>query len=282
MLKTKILKKLTIQRVFAVMALSGLMLISSHYPLLAQAVTQGYGSDQTLQRGMLVKLKDSDATKVEVVTQETADKMYGTVVDANDAPVTLSSDGKKVFVANAGHFDVLVNTQNGEIKSGDLITVSAIDGVGMKATDKEPVIVGRSLSDFDGKSNAISSSQIKDSAGNTKTVNIGRIEADIAIGKNPNLKGTEANLPEFLQRASEAIAGKPVNATRVYIALFVFLVTAFIAAILMVSGVRSGIISIGRNPLGKKQIIRGMLQVIITGLTIFIAGVFGVYLLLKI
>lgn len=282
MLKTKIIKKLTLQRVFAVSALSLLMLVSAHYPLLAQAVTQGYGSDQTLQRGMLVSLKESDATKVEALKQESSDRMYGTVVDANDAPVTLSSDGKKVFVATAGHFEVLVSTQNGEIKAGDYITVSAIDGVGMKASEKDPVIIGHALSDFDGKSNAISSTQVKDSTGKTQSVNIGRVETDITVGKNPNLKGSEANLPEILKKASEAIAGKPVNPARVYMGLFVFLISAITAGTLMFGGVRSAIISIGRNPLGKKSIIRGMFQVILTGITIFITGVFGVYLLLKI
>lgn len=282
MLKTKIRKKLTVQRVFAISALSALMLVSAHYPILAQAVTQGYGSDQTLQRGMLVSLKESDATKVEAVKQMAGDKMYGTVVDANDAPVTLSSDGKKVFVATAGHFEVLVSTQNGEIKAGDFITVSAIDGIGMKASDKDGVVIGHALADFDGKANAISSAQVKDSSGRTQSVNIGRVDTDITVGKNPNLKGTEANLPEVLQRASEAIAGKPVNPVRVYIGLFVFLISSIVSVILMLGGIRSAIISIGRNPLGKKAIIRGMFQVIITGITIFITGVFGVYLLLKI
>lgn len=282
MLKTKILKLCTMQRVFAVMALSLLMVMSVKFPILAQAVTQGYGSDQTLQRGMLVQLKESDATKVEAVKQEIADKTFGVVVDANDAPVTLSSDGKKVFIATAGKFDVLVSTQNGEIKAGDYIAVSAVDGIGMKAGDKESVAVGRALSDFDGKSNAISSLDVKSSDGSSKKVNIGRVSADMSVSKNPLFKATEPNLPEVLRKASEAIAGKPVNAVRVYIALFVFMISAITAGTLMFSGVRSAIISIGRNPLGKKAIVRGMFQVIITGMIIFITGVFGVYLLLKI
>ena len=269
------------QRFVAVMALSLLMVMSAKFPLLAQAVTQGYGSEQTLQRGMLVQLKESDATKVEV-KQDTADKTFGVVVDANDAPVTLSSDGKKVFIATAGKFEMLVSSQNGEIKAGDYVAISAIDGIGMKAGDKESVAVGRALSDFDGKSGAISSLEVKSSDGSSKKVNVGRVTADVSVSKNPLFKATEPNLPEVLRKASEAIAGKPVNAVRVYVALLVFMVTAITAGTLMFGGVRSAIISIGRNPLGKKAIIRGMFQVIITGMIIFISGVFGVYLLLKI
>lgn len=266
---------------FAVTALSLLCVISARYPIFAQAVTQGYGSEITLQRGMLVQLKKGDATKVEPVKQVTAEQMYGTVVNANDAPVTLSSDGKKVFVATAGHYDVLVSTQNGEVKAGDYVAVSAIDGIGMKAGSKEPVVIGRALSGFDGKSNQISTTQVKDSAGGTSSVSIGRVQADITVAKNPLFKSDEPNLPEFLRKASEAIAGKPVNPVKVYVAIFIFLVSTFIAGSLMYGGVRSAIISIGRNPLGKKAIVKGMIQIIITGLTVFISGIFGVYLLLK-
>lgn len=282
MIKTKILRLCTLQRIFALATLSLLMVVSVKYPIFAQAVTQGYGSDQTLQRGMAVRLKESDASKVEAVKQDAAEKTFGVVVDANDAPVTLSSDGKKVFIATAGRFDVLVSTQNGDIKAGDYISISAVDGIGMKAGEKDAVAIGRALSDFDGKSNAISSLDVKRSDGSAQKVNIGRVSGDISISKNPLFKATEPNLPEVLRRASEAVAGKPVNAVRVYIALLVFIVAAISSGILMFGGVRSAIISIGRNPLGKKTIIRGMFQVIITGMTIFITGVFGVYLLLKI
>lgn len=282
MLKTKIRKFCTFQRVSAVLALSVLCVVSTRFPIFAQAVTQGYGAEQTMQRGMLVQLKKGDTSKVEIVKQASADQMYGVVVDANDAPVTLSADGKKVFVATAGHYDVLVSTQNGEVKPGDYVAVSAVDGIGMKAGDKEPVVVGRALSGFDGKTNSISTAQVKDSAGATRSVNIGRVQADITVAKNPMLKAEQPNLPEALRKASEAIAGKQVNAVRVYIALVVLMVSTVVGGTLMYGGVRSAIISIGRNPLGKKSIIRGMFQVIITGMTVFISGIFGVYLLLKI
>lgn len=282
MLKTKIRRFCTFQRLTAVAILSLLCVISSRYPLLAQAVTQGYGSEQTMQRGMLVELKKGDTSKVEILKQDSVDKMYGVVVNANDAPVTLSSDGKKVFVATAGHYDVLVNTQNGEIKPGDYIALSAIDGIGMKAGDKEPVVVGRALAGFDGKQTTISSAKIKNSEGTESTVSIGRVQADITVAKNPLLKAEEPNLPEALRKASEAIAGKPVNPARVYAAIVVFLISTTVSTSLMYAGIRSAIISIGRNPLSKKSIVRGMLQVVITGMTVFISGIFGVYLLLKI
>lgn len=282
MINTKIRQYITFPKLFAFGGLVLLVAVSLQHPLSAQTVTQGYGSDTQLQRGLLVQIKKSDATKVELVSQSTMDQMHGVIVDANDAPVTLSADGQKVFVATTGHFDVLVSNQNGAVSVGDYITVSAIDGVGMKAGSDEPIIIGRALASYDGKSGNISSTEVKDSTGRKKSVSIGRIQVDIGVARNPLLKGTEPNLPEILRKASEAIAGKAVNPARVYVGVIVFIISTVVAGSLLYGGVRSGIISIGRNPLSKKSIIRGMLQVIITGLIIFISGLFGVYLLLKI
>lgn len=281
MLKTKIKTFVSMPRLVALAGLALLVFLSLNSPLRAQTVTQGYGSDGSLQRGMIVRLKEDDTSKVEAVSQDTIEDMHGVVVDANDAPVTLSSEGQKVFVATTGHFDVLVSDQNGAINAGDYITVSALHGIGMKAGDKDLVIVGRALAGFNGQDGAIGSSEVKNSAGATQKVNLGRVSADISVARNPLLKATEPNIPDFLRKAAESVAGKPVNTSRVYLSVLIFIISTILAAGLMYSGVRSSIISIGRNPLSKKSIIRGMLQVILTGLIIFLTGLFGVYLLLK-
>jgi hypothetical protein len=282
MLKTKIKTLLPLPRLLALLTLALLVMLSVSRPLGAQsAFTQGFGSDEPLQKGMIVQIKKSDATKVELNTSQTIDQMYGVVVDANDAPVTLSSEGQKVFIATGGRFEVLVSNQNGDIAAGDYITISALNGIGMRAGTKEQTVVGRALAGFNGKDGVISSSEVKDTSGKAKQVVIGRVSLDVAVTRNPNLKSEEPNLPEALRRAVESIAGKQVSPQRAYLSVIIFIVSAVVAGSLMYSGIRSGIISIGRNPLSKKSIIRGMFQVILTGIIIFITGIFGVYLLLK-
>ena len=86
---------------------------------------------------------------------------------------------------------------------------------------------------------------------------------------------------DALRRASEAIAGKPVSPARVYISIIVLLAAAAIAGSLIYSAVRSSVIAIGRNPLSKRSIIRGLFQVVIIGILVFLSGVFGVYLILN-
>ncbi|QQS18685.1 hypothetical protein IPL68_01180 [Candidatus Saccharibacteria bacterium] len=59
------------------------------------------------------------------------------------------------------------------------------------------------------------------------------------------------------------------------------LVTIFMTGSLLYGGVRSSLVSIGRNPLAKKSILRGLIQVVILGLTVFVIGLIAIYLLLK-
>jgi hypothetical protein len=77
------------------------------------------------------------------------------------------------------------------------------------------------------------------------------------------------------------VAGKPVDPTRVYVALIVLVAGSLVAGGILYSGVRGGLISIGRNPMAKKYIVSGMIRVVVSGLIVFILSVFGVYLLLK-
>lgn len=264
----------------AIAALVWLVVASNSYPLIAQSVTQGYSSDQPLQRGMIVKIKKDDSSKIEPVNTDTIEHIHGIVVDANDAPVTISSVGQKIFVASNGKYDVLVTDQNGPINSGDFITISAVPGIGMKADDKLAMIVGKSLGGFDG-SNAIGKAPLKENNGTSRSVNIGRVQMDIGIAPNPLVRPADSNLPGFLKKASEAIADKPVSAARVYLTLGIFLATSTIAGSILYAGVRSSFIAVGRNPLSKKSIMKSLMQVILTSLIIFTSGIFGVYLLLK-
>lgn len=265
-------------RTIASVVLGVLIYISITGPVFAQTVLQGYKSDESLQKGMLVALKKDDQSKVEAITDKTLDKLKGVVADPNDSPVTLSGDGQKVFVATSGSYEVLVSNENGPINQGDYISGSSLAGIAMKANEFQSTIVGRAAAKFEGAGDSIGKSKAKDG----KSVSFGRIKVDIGIAKNPNMKTPEKDkVPDALQRAASTIAQKPVNTLRIYLALIVLLVTASVAGITLFSGVRSTVISIGRNPLSKGIILKGLFQVLIVSLIIFITGLFGVYLLIK-
>jgi hypothetical protein len=229
---------------------------------------------------MIVGLKDKDPTTVIPITVDELDKVLGVVVNANDSPITISADKEKVFVATVGRYEVLVSDQEGIVNQSDYVTVSSLAGIGMKATYNQSEILGRAITGFDGKSGVVGTTKLTDSDGGTQEVHIGKIQVDIAVSKNPLAKSA-AVTPEFLGKIGQAIAGKSVSPAKIYISAAIFLVGAFIAGAVLYSGIRSSIIAIGRNPLSKKSILRGLLQVIFTSLIVFIIAVVGVYLLLK-
>ena len=194
----------------------------------------------------------------------------------------LGSDEEKVYVASGGRFPVLVSSQNGAIKSGDYVSPSAIKGIGMNAGKDSSIVIGKALEDFDASNQSTVKSVItvNDASNKEQQLSVGMIIVDVAVGKNPLMK-TNTSLPEALQKSAELIADKPVNATKVYISLFIIIVTSAIAGSIIYSAVRGGMVSIGRNPLGKNAIMRGLLQVVLVGILILLSGFFGVYLILK-
>ncbi len=281
MFVSKIKQRITFKRLFSGIALAALIMANAAGLLHAQSVTQGYGSDEILQRGMIVGFDDEDPSKVQSINVDQLDKILGVVVDPNDSPITLSEQEEKAFVATVGRYDVLVSDQNGPIEPNAYVTVSSLNGIGMLATYEESEILGRAIDGFDGTGTVISEATLTDSDGNTRNVKIGRIQVDVGIAKNPLAKSA-AVTPEWLGKIGQAIAGKSLSPARIYISAAVFLIGAFIAGAILYAGIRSSIIAIGRNPLSKKSILRGLLQVIFTSLIVFIISVVGVYLLLKV
>lgn len=277
----KIKMYLSAKRVLASAGLVALVVISMTHPLSAQSVTQGYASDEPLERGMLVSLRDGDGSRIDPAEFANALRLHGVVVNPNDAPVTLSAESQKTFVATVGRYDVLVSNEKGNIKQGDYIGVSSIKGIGTKVDDKSSMVIGKALADFDGKSGSLSSTDLKDNGGITTKVGIARIAVDIGIGANPLAKPEDVNLPGFLKKASESIANKRVSTVRVYLSLAILMASVAIAGSMLYAGVRSSMISIGRNPLSKQSIIRSLMQIIVTSFIVFILGIFGVYLLLR-
>lgn len=280
MFNQKLKHVLTFKRLASTAALVVLIIVSVNGLTRAQSVTQGYGTDQVLQKGMAVGISDEDPNKVKAINIEESEKALGVVVNATDSPITISGEDQQVFVATVGRYELLVSNQQGPINPGDYVSLSSLDGIGMLATYEQGDVLGRAIGGFNGSDNVVGSSTLEDTAGNEKSVNIGKIEVDVTIAKNP-LARSAAVTPEWLGTIGRAIAGKNLSPARIYIGTAIFLVGAFIAGAILYSGIRSSIIAIGRNPLSKKSILRGLLQVVFTSLIVFIISVGGVYLILR-
>lgn len=278
LIKTK--PKISFRRCAAFLGLSLLIAVKLTGVLSAQSVTRGYGSDEVLQRGMIVGLKKDDVNKVEAIDIKRLNNILGVVVNQNDSPITVSDDTNRIFVTTSGRYDVLVSDQQGVIAPNDYITLSSLGGIGMKADENQSDAVGRAVGGFDGKTGVISEVSLVDSRNQSRTVHIGRISVELDIGRNPLAKNSNG-APAFLSRTGEAIAGKSVSALRLYLSAIIFGIGISIAGAVLYAGIRSSIIAIGRNPLGKRNILRSLFGVSITALFVFIVSIIAVYLLLK-
>ena len=277
---------MNIRGVTTVLVAFGLALAAAMPVLAAEyggGSVQGYAAETPLDTGTIVQLTGKGSNTVKIATQSELQNMFGVTVDASQQPLTVSNDDAKneVFVAVSGTYNVLVSTQGGDIKSGDYVTLSSLNGIAMKASTEQKTVFGRANRDFDGKGAKLGTASLKDDAGGTKTVTLGVIPVTIDIRRNPNDKSTKANVPEFLERIGEAVAEKEVSPIRIYLSMGITVVSIIAAIAMLYAGIRNGVISIGRNPMSKKSIFRALLEVVLTSMLILVIGLFAVYLLLR-
>jgi len=245
---------------------------------------QGYAADTSLDTGTIVLLTGNQSNRVKVATQKEVQNMFGVTVDRSQLPIVITNEGieNETFVAVSGTYNVLVSTQGGTIKAGDYVTLSSLNGVAMNAGTDKTTVFGRANESFDGKKVTLGTTMLKDTGGNnTQTVTLGSIPVTIDIRTNPNDKSTKVMVPELLERIGQAIAEKEVSPIRIYLSMGITAISIIAAIAIVYSGVRNGVISIGRNPMSKKSIFRALFEIILTSILILIIGLFAVYLLLK-
>jgi hypothetical protein len=241
------------------------------------ALSQAFPTDDTsLVAGTMVDLKSGSSSVVEKATSSRASQLLG--VTASEPLVALGSGAHEAQVVVSGLTPTLVSNINGDIKVGDKITASPILGVGMKAVDSTE-IVGTAESNLSA-SNTITRS-ITDMVGKTVQVKIGIVAVQVGVSyfAAPQNK-LDAIVPTFLVNLGSSIAGKDVSPLRILIGFLSLLIGFLIAGVMLQAGVRSGIISLGRNPLASGILRRGLVDVLITSVGLMAITVIAFYLVL--
>lgn len=242
------------------------------------AIAQGFIADGTLSdfvTGALVSVKDGSSNTVQLADGGNALQLVGAI--SKTPLVTLSNGDAQVQVIISGTVSALVSDINGTVKAGDKIAVSPIAGVGMRATANAQV-VGTAQANLD---TATATAQtITDHSGKARTIHLGRVPLQVNVAYYQS--ETSGLVPPFIQGLANNLAGRQVSLIRILIAGILLLLAFITTAIILYASVRSGIVSIGRNPLAAKAIRRGLLQVgaaalLVLGLTL-LAG----YLILTI
>lgn len=248
----------------------------------ANISAQGYAASIPVDIGTIVTL-NKDTQSVAAAKQAQQQNMFGVAVDRNQLAFAVSNSAvqNETYVAISGTYNVLVSTQGGAINSGDYVALSSVDGIGMKASTAEKTVFGRAAASFDGTALTLGTAELKDSTGATKKVTLGTIPVSINIQRNPNIKSTKVNVPNWLERLGVQIAEKQISPIRIYLSMGITAVSLITAIVMLYAGVRNAIVAIGRNPMTKRSVFRALLEVILTSILILVIGLFAVYLLLK-
>jgi hypothetical protein len=246
------------------------------------SLSQAYATTTPIAVGSLVSLDAKSTGSVVVADLNNTGRLFGVVVTPSSASISLGGGTSgQVQVATNGNANVLVTTAGGPIKVGDPIAVSPIAGVGQKAGARVRII-GTAQADFDGSGDIVTKRTIEDGSGK-REVAIGQIPVVVAVATSTKEDGTDTTssmIPSWAQGLTNTLAGKNVSPVRVIIAALILIVSLITVAVLLYAAVRNSIISIGRNPLSRKSVLAGLLQVIVIAIVILAVAAVAMYLVI--
>lgn len=259
----------------------GLILLMGATGNAMASLSQGFAASSTIPTGSLVALDPKVSGEVVAANVTNSSRLFGVVVPPTSSSISLSgtSNQGQVQVASSGTATVLVSNANGVIKVGDFIAASTIGGVGQRAVGSVRVI-GTAQADFDGSGESVTKQKIEID-GKTTEVTVGQIPVEISISTYTKDDNQSFKVPSWAQGLSNTLAGKSVDPIRILISGLVLLVAIISITVLLYSAVRNSIISIGRNPLSKRSVLAGLLQVMLICMIILAASVAVIYFVIS-
>lgn len=230
----------------------------------AVTLSEDFKQDGSVFNGAIVSLNEKDASKIDLASVENVKYLLGVVTDDTNASLQFSKSGAQTNVALSGETSVYATDVNGDIKSGDFVSVSWIEGVAMKASStitQKPL--GIALEDYD-QSKQKTYGDVNTPDG-TKSAHVSvlrirlfdRQAADTGIESKTGVEG-------FLQN----LAGKDVSYTKILAGTLIFFLSLLIAGLFIISSIRGSFISIGRNPMASNSIYKSLLHV--SGLSVIV------------
>jgi hypothetical protein len=251
-------------------------------PAALAVVSQAYGTTGSIPLGSLVSLDAKVSGNVVIADLLNQSRLAGVVVSSSTAALSLAGADAtgQVQVATSGAATVLVSTASGDVKVGDSIAASAIAGIGQKAIGHVRVI-GTAQADLNAKTAGVTKRSVEDESGAKREVAIGQIPVLIAVASNNSDGDQTSGIPTWIQSIADSLAGRAVSPVRVIIAGLILLVGLVSVTVLLYSAVRNGIISIGRNPLSRTSVLKGLFQVAIIAVVILAVTIGAMYLVIS-
>jgi len=189
--------------------------------------------------------------------------MYGVVSENPSASFESVDLENSVLVVADGKARVRVSSENGNIVVGDYITASNTSGVGKKA-ERDGYVLGNALEAYESNDPATT----------------GRILVALSIHPATDLTGTGSNLITALAQGFEAPLLEPLDSLRYLLSIIVVVLAFGIGFLYFARVARSGVESIGRNPLAARLIQFSVVINSIIAIAIILVGLGLAYLIL--
>jgi hypothetical protein len=223
--------------------------------------------------------RDSDGSHsfVQSADFSRVDETIGIASGLDEDLLTEAPVGSQIYVTKSGIVKAYVSDLNGLVKKGDLVTLSTLRGILMRASDRSVTIIGTALKDF-----SISSAQsvkAKDASGGTVTANVSLLDINVDIHP-PDVATVAENSNNVLDKLSLSLTGHKINGLRVLAALAVFSTLLVIEGEIIYGTITSSIIALGRNPLARRLIGWQSLRSASVGILILMVGTAAIALLL--
>jgi hypothetical protein len=250
-------------------------------PLPASAASQSYlTTDKSITKGYAVAVVSGSSqqgqqqTFVQKSSVSRAQQTLGVVVDLGDSLVTSVDKTSQLYVADSGQAEVYVTDLNGTVKKGDLLAPSPLEGVLMRADNGTPGILGVALANFDGQS----AQTVKVASGSISSAKVELLAINMDVRFATSSPGVQES---FLERLGQSIVHRQVNQLQAFVALAILILLIVVDGSIAYAAINSSILSIGRNPLAKRTVFRGLLQASGLVLMVLLAGLAAIYMVLR-
>ena len=257
-----------------------LLLVFFVFPSFANAstISEEFKSSDSYPVGSMVGIDKEDPSSVELATLGNGAYLFGVVISEGEGSVTFSKVNASTTVALAGEVQVFVSNANGDVKKGDFIGASWLEGVGMKSleSDKQKLL-GVALEDYD-TSSAKAYGEIDTTNGDIDV----RIDVlKVRLFDKEGMVKSESSA-SGLEKMLNGVAGKQVSLAKVLASSILFLITLIVAGMFIMSSIRGSFISIGRNPMASASIYKSLLHVSGLSVLVLIIGTALTYVVLVI
>jgi hypothetical protein len=234
----------------------------------ANTVGEEFLAPENYAKGSVVSLNQDNPKEVILGNLTNDDYLLGVINSSDENSVTYSKELSNVTVSLSGEVQVFVTDAAGEIKKGDFVGASWIEGVAMKSDSKDiQRLLGVALGDAD-FSTANEYGPI-DTTDGQRDARIGSLRIRLFNKDSLAERSDEQSvLTGFLQDLS----GKEVSVAKAFVVTFIFVGSLALAGFFVGSSLRGSFISIGRNPRASTIIFRDLTHVTSVSLIMILMG----------